>query len=147
MRRPERHGVVVALWCGPRVLILRQSYRPGATFPGGGLRRDEAPVLAACRELREETGLDLPPERLRLAREVTLRFEGCLDHVQVFEARLAAEPVLRPDRREVVEAGFQHPAMALRDPAMAPYVRAYLEALPPEAPAAGPPEAPAAGLR
>jgi 8-oxo-dGTP diphosphatase len=131
--------VVVALWCGPRVLILRQSYRPGATFPGGGLRRDEAPVLAACRELREETGLDLSPERLRLAREVTLRFEGCLDHVQVFEARLAAEPVLRPDRREVVEAGFQHPAAALRDTAMAPYVRAYLEALPPGAPAAGPP--------
>jgi 8-oxo-dGTP diphosphatase len=127
LRRPVWHGVVIAVWCGGRVLILRQSYRPGATFPGGGLRAGEDAATAARRELREEVGLDLPAGRLRLAREVTVRFESCADHVQVFELALDAEPRLRPDNREVVAAEFLAPAAALRDPDMPPYVRTYLQ--------------------
>jgi 8-oxo-dGTP diphosphatase len=127
LRRPVRHGVVIAVWCGGRVLILRQSYRPGATFPGGGLRAGEDAATAARRELREEVGLDLPAGRLRLAREVTVRFESCADHVQVFELALDAEPRLRPDNREVVAAEFLAPAAALRDPDMPPYIRIYLQ--------------------
>lgn len=34
-------------------------------FPGGKLRRGESPEAAACRELKEELGLDLQPEELR----------------------------------------------------------------------------------
>jgi len=127
LRRPVRHGVVIAVWCGGRVLILRQSYRPGATFPGGGLETGEDPEAAARRELREEVGLDIPAGRLRLARDITVPFEGCEDHVRVFELALDAEPPLRPDHREVVTAAFLAPAEALGDPDMPPYIRRYLE--------------------
>lgn len=128
LRRPARHGVVIAVWHAGRVLILRQSYRPGATFPGGGLEDGEDSERAAMRELREEVGLDLPPGRLRLAGDIRVWFERCDDHVRVFELVLEAEPPLAPDNREVVWAGFLPPGEALRDPAMPPYIRQYLEA-------------------
>lgn len=128
LRRPVRHGVVIAVWCGGRVLVLRQSYRAGATFPGGGLRPGEDPEAAARRELREEVGLDIPAGGLRLAQEVSVRFESCDDHVQVFELVLDSTPALRPDNREIVAAEFLAPAAALRDPDMPPYIRTYLEA-------------------
>lgn len=127
LRRPVRHGVVIAVWCGGRVLILRQSYRPGATFPGGGLQDGEDPEEAARRELREEVGLDIPTGRLRLAREIRLPFEACDDRVRVYELVLDAEPALRLDNREVVAAGFLAAAEALGDQAMPPHIRAYLE--------------------
>lgn len=127
LRRPVRYGVVIAVWCGGRVLILRQSYRAGATFPGGGLHGGEDPEKAARRELLEEVGLDIPAGRLRLARDITVPFEGCEDHVRVFELALDAEPPLRPDHREVVTAAFLAPAEALGDPDMPPYIRRYLE--------------------
>ncbi len=41
------------------LLLVRQSYRRGWTFPGGLLKRNEAPAVAAVRETREEVGLDV----------------------------------------------------------------------------------------
>ena len=41
------------------LLLVRQSYRRGWTFPGGLLKRNEAPAEAAVRETREEIGLDV----------------------------------------------------------------------------------------
>lgn len=35
------------------------------SLPGGGIRRREAPVAAAARELAEETGLQLPPHKIK----------------------------------------------------------------------------------
>src|ERR1043165_6051075 len=46
---------------GGRVLLLRHVLRKGSGWgiPGGFLRAGEQPEEAVCRELREETGLEL----------------------------------------------------------------------------------------
>ena len=44
------------------VLLVRQSYRRAWSFPGGLLKRNEDPIAAAARELKEEVGLTVEPE-------------------------------------------------------------------------------------
>jgi 8-oxo-dGTP diphosphatase len=41
------------------LLLVRQSYRRGWTFPGGLLKRNEPPAEAAVRETREEVDLEV----------------------------------------------------------------------------------------
>jgi ADP-ribose pyrophosphatase YjhB (NUDIX family) len=44
-----------------RVLLIRHSYGPeGWSLPGGGARRNESPVTAVSREVKEEVGISLP---------------------------------------------------------------------------------------
>ena len=59
LRRPAHDGAVAAVWPGGRVLAVQQSYRTHPFWPGGGIRRGEAPREAARRELREELGRDV----------------------------------------------------------------------------------------
>ena len=47
-----------------RLLILRPTYKPGWTVPGGVVEPGELPVAAARREVREETGLEVVIGRL-----------------------------------------------------------------------------------
>ena len=42
-----------------RMLVVRQRYTSGWTFPGGGVDRGEAPIAALKREMIEETGVRL----------------------------------------------------------------------------------------
>ena len=124
---PRHRGALVAVWCGGAVLLVRTSYRPGVSLPGGGVRRGEAPREAAVRELREEVGLAVAPDRLRLAWRRRLRLDGALDDLSLYELELRAPPALLPDRREVVAGAFLAPERARRL-AMSPWLRAYLRA-------------------
>jgi 8-oxo-dGTP pyrophosphatase MutT (NUDIX family) len=47
-----------------RVLILRPTYKPGWTIPGGVAEHGELPAATARRETREETGIDVTVGRL-----------------------------------------------------------------------------------
>jgi ADP-ribose pyrophosphatase YjhB (NUDIX family) len=48
-----------------RVLLLYHPYRPDPwALPGGWMRRSESPFTALAREILEETGLVVAPERL-----------------------------------------------------------------------------------
>ncbi|HEX8704334.1 MAG TPA: NUDIX hydrolase [Myxococcaceae bacterium] len=125
VRRPETRGVLVALWCGPRVLLLQNSYKRQFSMPGGGAHRGEATEQTGARELREEVGLTVEPSRLRPAFEVTDTGEYKRDHVSFLELEVDTEPPLELDRREVVWAGFIDLDNALRLP-VTPMVRAYL---------------------
>jgi 8-oxo-dGTP pyrophosphatase MutT (NUDIX family) len=74
-REPEGAGfgdarvgyVLVALWHGGRLLMVRVRGRDCWELPGGRIEPGETPRQAAVRELREETGQDVAPERLRFA--------------------------------------------------------------------------------
>ncbi len=69
------------------LLLVRQSYRRGWTFPGGLLKRNEAPARAAVRETREEVGLEVElDDHPRVVVDAPRRRVDV-----VFRARLAAE--------------------------------------------------------
>ena len=126
LRRPAHDGALVAVWLGGRVLAVQQSYRSYLSWPGGGVRRGEAPREAARRELREELGLEVAPDDLVFAREMVVDWDFRREHVRVFELRLHEEPVLRIDNREIVAARFVEPQVLLAEPVLPPFIRAYL---------------------
>jgi len=123
--RPDAHGAYVALWHGERVLVIRNSYKPGVTLPCGSIGRRETPLECALRELREEVGIELAPEQLREAGRYRVTAYHRLDHAVVFEAEVAEPPQVAIDRREVVWAGFCDAGELERLP-LVPHVVAYL---------------------
>jgi len=127
LRRPAHRGVLVAVWHGGRVLMVRPSYRRVLDLPGGSVGRREAVAPAACRELGEEVGIAVAPAALNLALEMTAWFDYRRDHVSIFELRLDAAPAIRVDRREITQAEFIAPADVLAG-RVSPFVRAYLAA-------------------
>jgi 8-oxo-dGTP diphosphatase len=127
LRRPHHHGALVAIWHKGRILAVRQSYRAGLSWPGGGIHDAEDPRDAARRELTEELGLVVRPTDLVLVREMIVDWDFRLDHVRVFEMHLQAEPLLRIDNREVVDAYFVDPRVLLAERWVSPVIRTYLE--------------------
>jgi 8-oxo-dGTP pyrophosphatase MutT (NUDIX family) len=110
LRRPQHRGAVVVLWHAGRVLLIRTSYLPIWTVPGGGVEAGETPAAAARRELLEEIGLRVPPDALHPAMEVEHLWQFRRDRIHIFEAELDAPPLLRLDNREVIEARFVDPS-------------------------------------
>ncbi len=123
LRRPRHEGVLVAVYVGTALLLLRSSYRIAWNFPGGSVHRDEAPETAARRELAEEIGL--------LASDILPRgtvcgiWDGRRDRVHLFELQLDRLPTLRLDNREIVAARLVPPE-ELRGMLLTGPVSAYL---------------------
>lgn len=99
-----------------RVLIVRRAPRPPAgglyTLPGGVVEAGETLIEAVCREVREETALDIAPVALAGYRDVIARDDDgrVRRHFVVlpFAARwIAGEPVLND---ELTEARWLEPA-------------------------------------
>ena len=89
-----------------RIVLLRQPPGYGWSLPAGLLKRGERPIVGAARELREETGLRVPPDDLVPAEPPAVvhhrgRWVDC-----VFEARVPAEAVFTVDGAEVLEAAW-----------------------------------------
>jgi len=104
--RPRTEGAYVFVWCGERLLVIRQSYRRGWTVPAGRVERGEAPIDAATRELFEETGIAAATGDLEPVGQLPNTLEFKRDVIHAYALRLAAEPAVTIDRREVVEARF-----------------------------------------
>lgn len=104
LARPEIRGVrILAVDEARRVLLVRHSYgSPHWFLPAGGMRRGEDPVVAARRELGEETGVALA--MARLIEVVAEPLAGARNVVHVVAGLSAGE--VRIDGREVVEAQF-----------------------------------------
>ena len=95
-----------------KVVLVRHSYKPGLSFPGGGVGRGEAPVEAMLRELREEIGTvrSDPPEFCGLYTRRT----GWATNVVVLYRLMNAEVEFHPNL-EVRELIFADPANPPRE--------------------------------
>jgi ADP-ribose pyrophosphatase YjhB (NUDIX family) len=110
LRHPTTHGALVALWHGGEVLLVRNSYVPYYSAPGGYVHSGEKARDAALRELREEVGIVADENRLVPLVDETHDWEGKRDHVEIFALELSERPTVRIDHREVIEAGWFAPA-------------------------------------
>jgi 8-oxo-dGTP diphosphatase len=117
---PATHGALVALWYRGEILLVRNSYVPYYSLPGGYVRRDETGRDAALRELGEETGVRARPEDLRLAIDEHHQWEGKNEHIEIFSIDLEEPPRIAVDNREVIEATFYSPQRALELPLFPP---------------------------
>ncbi|MDE2780269.1 MAG: NUDIX domain-containing protein [Chloroflexota bacterium] len=55
--RKKRNRATALVMNGGRLLLVRERGAKRWSLPGGGMKKGEAPVTAACRELDEETKL------------------------------------------------------------------------------------------
>jgi 8-oxo-dGTP diphosphatase len=127
LRKPTTNGALVAIWSRGEVLLVRNSYIPYYSAPGGYVRPSESGRDAVLRELVEEVGVTARPEELELALDVTHEWEGKHDHVQIFNLQLSERPALRIDHREVVEASWFSPERALQLEHVFPPLRRVIE--------------------
>jgi 8-oxo-dGTP pyrophosphatase MutT (NUDIX family) len=104
--KPETSGAFVRVRVGGKLLVIRNSYKPGLGLPGGGIAAGESPVDAAARELYEETGICTQPSCLRRHQVFHLKDEGKSDVVYIYDLNLPSIPRLRIDNREVSFAAF-----------------------------------------
>ena len=116
---PTHFGVGVAVWHDGKVLIVRHSYRHGHALPGGRVKRNEQPIVAACRELREEVGILVKPSDLK-----PIRIDPCKPNRQIFEYRPFNKPTIKIDNREIIDARFFEPTEAYK---LCPWHRDHLQ--------------------
>lgn len=89
------------------VLLIRHSYLPGWSFPGGGVERGETVEEALARELVEEAAIELTARPLLYGIYSNHeQFAG--DHIALFVVSSFEQRRWRPTS-EVVEAGFFAP--------------------------------------
>jgi ADP-ribose pyrophosphatase YjhB (NUDIX family) len=106
--RPTAFGAsVIAEDEQGRVLLVRHSYMPGWSLPGGGVGRNEPPEVAAVREMQEEVGLtsSAPPEFLGLYTRKVAWFSNVIALYRLRDVRIAFRPNL-----EVREVMFCDPS-------------------------------------
>lgn len=122
---PFHEGACVLIWWESNVLLLRQSYQPLWTAPGGGLARGEEPAAAAVREVQEEIALHLSPADIRPRGQIEHEFLCRRDRVHFFDIHMACQPAIYLDNREIVEARWC-PAEEALSLDIVPHLRTYL---------------------
>lgn len=89
-----------------QVLLVRRAYPPyDWVMPGGNADADESPTETFRREVREEVGLEVEPERLTGVYYQADHRAGEFIHF-VFRARIPADAPVRIDPAEVAEWAF-----------------------------------------
>ncbi len=95
LRRPLSLGVRALVIRDRELLLVRGHGGTRWHLPGGGVQRRELLGAAAVREVREETGWTVTPERL--LGMYTNFSEGKSDHVAIVVCRAVSAAPLRPN--------------------------------------------------
>lgn len=122
LKSPEGNILLVRSWFG------RQRW----AFPGGGIAKGEAPEAAALRELREETGLILRVDDLKLVDEIVYGEDFEMKFI-IFEAEVAQEKLPSLEwfyRLEIIDRVWWDGKQKLEP--LSQVVRWYLENKPPK---------------
>ena len=90
-----------------RICLVRHTYRDGWFLPGGSVKTGESLVEAMSRELKEETGIELPETPQRVHGVYSSFHEHKSDHIVVFVVRDWA--VTTSSSPEIAEVGFFSP--------------------------------------
>lgn len=106
LSHPNTHGALVTLWNDGAVLLVRNSYVPYYSAPGGYVHAGESSREAAIRELKEETGYTARADQLALVYDQTRDWEGKKDHVEIFAIEVPERPRIQVDNREVIAASW-----------------------------------------
>lgn len=92
----------VAIIMGDEILVLRGWLSDGKWgLPGGGLRRGEDPRAGACREVTEETGLQVQPADLRPLGKQTHHEKGLTFTHHLFVVHVEKPVTLKRQRHEI----------------------------------------------
>lgn len=107
LHRTHRTRVIVR--AGGQILLVKSWLSDGCwKLPGGGLHYGEAPATGAVRELREEVGLEMLPERLvELATEV-LDVRGLRFTCTYFLADIDKMGIVQEQRIEIADSQWLH---------------------------------------
>lgn len=105
-------AAVVVVTAADAVLLVRNTTRSGWAAPGGKRDPGESVRGTAVREVREELGLELDPDRLAPVGYERITITGTpvpepwdeVNHLAVFGVHLDAREELRPDPVEIAEA-------------------------------------------
>jgi len=99
-------GAQVLVTFDDQVLLIKTSYRPTYSLPGGYLGKLEDYASAACREVMEETGIVLDRSQLNEMLLFEQTHSGRLTSNMIFTCNINPKPLLTMDKREVVFARF-----------------------------------------
>jgi 8-oxo-dGTP pyrophosphatase MutT (NUDIX family) len=88
-----------------RILLVRHGYRPGWSFPGGGVERGETVETALARELEEEAGIRLTA-RPALHGVFSNNANFACDHIAVYIVRSWEQPAIPGPNCEITAQGF-----------------------------------------
>ncbi len=126
-QRRLRRGAVAVICRQQRLLVIRRSERveaPGAhCFPGGAIETGESDQETVCRELWEELGVVVQPQR-KLWESVTAW------HVSLvwWLTHLADDQPLRPNAAEVAAVDWLTPEQLRQLPTLLESNRQFLDA-------------------
>ncbi|MEO8213960.1 MAG: NUDIX hydrolase [Myxococcales bacterium] len=126
VRHPHKGGTLVAIWCAGQILIVKNTYRKEHSLPGGYPRSGETPSQTGARELEEECGIRVSPEKVRQVYRGEHMFEGRHDDVTIVEVELESPPDIRIDYREIAYARLASPD-EVRRLLIVPHLREYLD--------------------